>query len=93
MGDAGCRAFVKSGILRRLKWLDLRYGRITDEGAGILADCPDLKKLEHLDLGRNALTEAGIARLRSTGINLRADDQLTPEELADARYLFDGDGE
>jgi uncharacterized protein (TIGR02996 family) len=93
MGDAGCRALVKSGILRRLKWLDLRYGCITDEGARILADCPDLKNLEHLDLGRNALTEAGIGRLRSTGINLRVDDQLTPQELADARYLFDGDGE
>jgi uncharacterized protein (TIGR02996 family) len=41
MGDAGCEEIVRSGILRRLKTLDLRHGRITDEGARILAECPD----------------------------------------------------
>jgi uncharacterized protein (TIGR02996 family) len=91
MGDEGCRALVESGILRRLKWLDLRYGCVSDEGARILAACPDLTNLEHLDLGRNALTEEGIESLRATGIHLRADDQQTPEELAEGVFLLEGD--
>jgi uncharacterized protein (TIGR02996 family) len=93
MGDAGCRALVDSGILRRLKWLDLRYGCISDEGARILASCPDLKHLEYLDLGRNALTPEGIALLEGTGVPGRADDQLAAAELAERRYLFEGDNE
>jgi uncharacterized protein (TIGR02996 family) len=93
MGDAGCRALVESGILRRLKWLDLRYGCIGDGGARILAACADLMNLEHLDLGRNALTEEGIAVLAATGVRLRAEDQLTTEELREGHYLYEGDGE
>jgi uncharacterized protein (TIGR02996 family) len=91
MGDEGCRAIVESGILRRLKWLDLRYGCITDEGAHLLAGCADLNNLDYLDVGRNALTQDGINALEASGINLRADDQLTPEELAERVYLLEGD--
>ena len=93
MGDAGCRALVDSGILGRLKWLDLRYGCVSDEGARILASCPDLKRLEYLDLGRNTLTPEGIALLQETGVPGRLDDQLAADDLAERRYLFDGDSE
>ena len=66
-GDVGAREIVGSGILKRLKVLDLRHGNMTDEGASILAKCPDLRNLERLDLSRNALTEAGNGRpLRAT---------------------------
>jgi uncharacterized protein (TIGR02996 family) len=93
MGDAGCRAFVDSGILKQLRWLDLRHGCITDEGARLLAACPELKNLEHLDLSRNALTEDGIAALGATGVPLRADRQQTAAELAEEQYLREGDFE
>src|SRR5262249_16512386 len=36
LGDEGCREIVASGILRRLKVLDLRHGRVTDAGARLL---------------------------------------------------------
>jgi uncharacterized protein (TIGR02996 family) len=93
MGDEGCKELVRSGILGRLKWLDLRHGCISDEGAGTLAACPDLPRLEDLDLSRNALTKKGIAALRATGVNLRADNQLTAAELAEEAYLFEGESE
>jgi uncharacterized protein (TIGR02996 family) len=93
MGDDGCRALVESGILRRLKWLDLRHGCVTDAGAHLLAACPDLKHLEFLDVSRNALTADGIAPLRQVCRHLRADAMLTPLELAQEIYLFNGDFE
>jgi uncharacterized protein (TIGR02996 family) len=80
VGDEGCLAVVDSGILKRLKILDLNLGSITDEGARILADCPDLKHLDLLDLGRNALTEEGIAVLQATGVALRAHDQHVDDD-------------
>src|SRR5581483_8116071 len=41
--DRGCKEIVQSGILKRLKLLDLRHGCVSDEGARILAGCPDLR--------------------------------------------------
>ena len=38
-GDAGAKEMVESGILKRLKVLDLQGGCITDEGAELLAEC------------------------------------------------------
>src|SRR5262249_21417263 len=93
LGDEGCAAIVRSGILKRLKILDLRHGCITDEGAATLAGCPDLKHLEHLDVDRNGLTGRGIERLKAVGISVRADDQQTPEEVAEREYLFEGEAE
>jgi uncharacterized protein (TIGR02996 family) len=93
MGDEGCRAIVRSGILGRLKLLDLGHGGITDEGARILASSGDLKNLRRLDVQRNALTPAGIAALEATGIQVIANDQLTPQELQARQYLMDGDFE
>jgi uncharacterized protein (TIGR02996 family) len=88
-GDAGCREIIQSGILRRLKVLDIGHGNLTDEGAGQLAACRDLKKLEVLDVSRNALTEEGIAALQATGIQVRAENQHAPDEqdyLSDVDY-------
>jgi hypothetical protein len=61
VGDAGCREIVSSGILKRLKVLDLRNGFITDAGAQALAACPHLPHLQRLDLEGNFLTPAGVA--------------------------------
>ena len=89
VGDKGCRA-VSSGILKRLKVLDLARGCITDAGACTLAACPDLKNLERLDVSCNALTQEGIERLRGTGIQVRAGDQHAE---GDTHYLFEGEME
>src|SRR5262249_51147653 len=93
MGDEGCRVIVESGILQRLKALAPRHGCVTDEGARVLADCQDLKSLEHLDLSRNALTKEGVAALVATGVNVRAEGQLTGKQQAEEEYLFHGDFE
>jgi uncharacterized protein (TIGR02996 family) len=89
-GDDGPRRIIQSGALRRLKSLDLGCGNMTDEGAGLLAACPDLKNLEMLDVTRNALTEQGIAALRATGIRVVADNQHDADEQD---YLYEVDFE
>jgi uncharacterized protein (TIGR02996 family) len=90
MGDEGIVALVESGLLGRLRTLDLSYGCITDAGAGLLASCPELPGLERLALRNNWLTDAGVAVLRATGVPLDADPQL-PE--GDDEFLFAGEVE
>jgi hypothetical protein len=90
LGDEGCRTIVDSGILGRLKLLDLARGAITDEGARTLAGCPDLSHLEVLDVSHNALTPEGVNLLRARGIEVRAGDQ---HDVDDTYYLYEGDYE
>jgi uncharacterized protein (TIGR02996 family) len=89
-GDDGAKEIVESGILKRLKVLDLHGGCITDEGARRLADCPDLKHLDYLDLSRNAMTKAGEQAITATGVKCVVGFQHggAPEE-----YLYEGDME
>ncbi|HEY1191623.1 MAG TPA: TIGR02996 domain-containing protein [Gemmata sp.] len=97
-GDAGAAEIVASGILKRLKILDLRGGCITDAGAKTLADSPDLKNLAILNLRANALTKTGKALIKATGV--KADTglqhQMESDEFGEGalpEYLFDGDME
>jgi hypothetical protein len=87
-GDEGCYRIIQSGILRRLKVLDIGYGDMTDEGARLLAGCPDLKQLDALVVSRNALTEQGIAALKGTGIQVVAENQHADGEND---YLYEVD--
>jgi uncharacterized protein (TIGR02996 family) len=80
IGDQDCRDLVASGILDRLKFLDLARGSITDVGARVLAKHPALPRLEGLDLSFNALTSVGLAALRETGVPLVAKYQHAPGE-------------
>jgi uncharacterized protein (TIGR02996 family) len=91
-GDRGIEEIVKSGILKRLKFLDLRGGGVSDEGAKLLADCPDVTNLQVLDLSRNQLTKAGLNLLKKTGIAVRAGEQWQgdPDEGGEG-YMFEGD--
>jgi uncharacterized protein (TIGR02996 family) len=89
-GDDGVPRIVASGILKRLKVLDIGYGNMTDAGALALADCPDLKNLELLDVRRNALTDDGIAALQGVGIPVIADNQ---HEIEETDYLYEVDFE
>jgi hypothetical protein len=94
-GDDGAAEIVSSGILKRLRVLDLQGGCMSDKGAAALAACPDLKSLEFLNLQSNGLTGAGVAVLRATkvkaelgrqhGTTARGSDGEMPE------YLFEGD--
>jgi uncharacterized protein (TIGR02996 family) len=96
IGDAGVRLLIDSGILRQLKSLDLRHGCITDEGARLLAERSHLENLERLDLSRNAVTAAGLDCIRRNApghLTLRADNPLTPQELAERAFLNEGDFE
>src|SRR5262249_23702038 len=65
-GNAGADEIVKSGILKRLKVLDLQHGIITDEGAEVLAACPDVRHLDRLDLSNNRIGPAGAKVLKAT---------------------------
>jgi hypothetical protein len=93
MGYEGVREIVSSGILKRLKWLDLRHGCIRDEGAGLFAACADARNLERLDLSRNAVSSAGLKVLRRAGVSAVANNPLTEQELAEQQYLYEGDSE
>jgi uncharacterized protein (TIGR02996 family) len=90
LGDRGCSAIARSGILKRLKFLDLARGSITDKGAHTLARCPDLRNLQVLDVSYNALTEGGVQALRAAGITVRAEDQHDED---DTHYLYEGEME
>jgi hypothetical protein len=78
-GDSVCAAVADSGLLGRLRTLDLSYGQITDAGAATLAARPELAKLEHLNLTGNFLTPEGIERLRATGVALVWEPQSEPD--------------
>lgn len=67
-GDTACELLVRTGALKRLKWLDLQHGIMTDTGARLLAACPEVKNLEYLNVNDNALTAVGITALRHAGV-------------------------
>jgi uncharacterized protein (TIGR02996 family) len=91
-GDRLCEEIVRSGILKRLKVLDLSWGAITDAGAQTLAACPDLRNLDHLILENNALRSRGIKRLQAAGVQFVADPN-SQHRADDDSYLFEGDME
>jgi uncharacterized protein (TIGR02996 family) len=80
---------VYSGILGRLRVLELTAATLTDEDAEALAACPDLRNLELLNLWHNRLSEHGIQALRKVLKKaFKAENQQWPEEGDE--YLFDG---
>ena len=91
-GDEGIDLLVNSGLIHRLKSLDLRHGCVSDEGAFTLYKALDgtPHALEVLKLGDNALTGDGVAALRRLKLTLDAPDQHGP---GDDHYLTQGDFE
>ena len=88
-GDEGIKELIKSGLLARLKTLDMRLGSVTDEGAELLA-AEDLSHLEELNLSENFLSKAMVKKLKGLGKNIVIAGQNfgTPEE---SDYLYMGD--
>jgi uncharacterized protein (TIGR02996 family) len=97
-GDEGIEELVASGLLERLRVLDLGLGCVTDRGAALLAARPELKNLELLDLSCNAIGPEGIALLDATGVLVGTDEQHGehPSRLGEngrLEYLSYGDME
>jgi uncharacterized protein (TIGR02996 family) len=93
-GDDGVRELLDSGILKRLKVLDLRGGCVTDEGAALLAASADAKGLERLNLDVNALTAKGVKALKAAGIKASTKGQhneLPPYDDELPEYLMEAD--
>jgi uncharacterized protein (TIGR02996 family) len=88
-GDEGADRIVGSGILKRLKILDIGYGNVTDAGARVLAACPDLKNLDVLDVSHNTLTGAGITALQRTGVRVVAAEQHGGDDDDEYHYSVD----
>lgn len=93
LGDGGMRMLVESGILGRLKTLDLHGGTVTDAGARILAACPEIRRLEWLKLSQNYLTTEGISALRAAGVTLHADQQFGDADRAQSPHVHLNDGD
>jgi uncharacterized protein (TIGR02996 family) len=94
-GDEGIEEIVSSGLLKRLKVLDLRGGCVSDAGAEALAACPDTRNLSYLNMSSNGLTADGVRRLMTLGIKVDAEGQhgftSAGADGETAEYLFDGD--
>jgi hypothetical protein len=69
-GDAGVDELVASGMIRRLRGLDLCRCEITDDGAAALAACPDVRALEYLHLDNNYLSPLGVEALARVGVTV-----------------------
>jgi uncharacterized protein (TIGR02996 family) len=72
-GPGFSEAIVASGLLGRLQMLDLGFSATNDADAATLAACPDVRRLELLDLTNTQVTQAGIDRLKKAGVTVRAD--------------------
>jgi hypothetical protein len=59
----------------------------------LFAACAEARNLERLDLSRNGVTGAGLEALTKAGVAARAEEPLSPRDLAQREYLFEGDGE
>jgi uncharacterized protein (TIGR02996 family) len=97
-GDDGAKELVASGVLKRLKYLDLAGGCITDAGAEKLAGCADIKRLETLILDENAMSSVGVKAIQAVVPHASIDGQHTevpPFEGNDGyvEYLGMGDME
>lgn len=74
-GDVGVDELIASGMIARLKGLDLCRCEITDDGGQALANCPAVTNLEYLHLDNNYLSPVGIEALAAVGVQV-SDRQL-----------------
>lgn len=91
IGDEGVKHLIASGLLSKVKKVDLRYNEITAVGAGLLAKIPPLPKLRILILRHNMLSDAGsIALAESVSFPNLEEIQLGWTETRDAGALAFG---
>lgn len=75
-GDDLVRALIESRHLNKLHQLNLCRCDMTDDGAQALAEWPQLRKLDRLDVRYNRISAIGAAELRAACPHVRVDDTL-----------------
>ena len=76
LDDLSIDTLLSSGIVGRLKCLELTENQITDDGALALAAHSDGAKLEYLSHDKNLLTAIGIEALTAVGHRISADQNF-----------------
>jgi hypothetical protein len=80
-------------ILGQLEALDLSLGTMTDKGAEALIASEKIRNLKSLNLHRNYLTDATIARLKGLGPVVDAGGQETPDDWDGEPHYYVAVGE
>lgn len=73
--NASCDYLHEWGLLDKISYLDISYGRITDKGALTLGADRSLKKLKSVDMTGNQIAEEGLAAIRKNFPKVQIDDQ------------------
>jgi hypothetical protein len=69
-GDVVVDEIIRSGLLARLRHLELTRCGITDDGALALSVCRDIRRLTNLVLAGNLISPIGAAALAEAGITI-----------------------
>lgn len=73
--NASCDYLHEWGLLDKISYLDISYGRITDKGALTLGADRSLKKLKTVDMTGNQIAEEGLAAIQKNFPKVLIDDQ------------------
>jgi uncharacterized protein (TIGR02996 family) len=92
-GDEGVDFLLATGVVGRLRGLDLSGCGITDDGAHLLAADPAVPKLDYLTLDHNSISPIGIDALAAVGVAISQRQYLGPmagddTESADEEIAF-----
>jgi predicted DNA-binding WGR domain protein len=85
-------AVAKASVLKKIRVLDLSLGNLGDEGAKALLACPDVAKLEKLDIHHHFVSDEVVAQLKALGIEVDASEHVKPWDFdQDYRYIAVGE--
>jgi len=92
-GDRLVRTLIRSGLMRRLKTLDLQHGNIGDQGvrAFVQSDCA--RRLSTLDLRYNRISDGGLEQLESLNCDVIAHPQSARRDERGTNDLYEEDFE
>ena len=93
-GDIGrILAVAEAPILAQLEELDLSLGTMTDKGAEALIASEKVRGLKSLNLHRNYLTDATVARLQTLGPKVDVGAQEKPDDWDGEPHYYVAVGE
>lgn len=93
IADELAPAVANAPILGQLEELDLSLGTMTDAGAEALIASEKVRRLKSLNLHRNYLTDATIARLKGLGPNVDIGGQEQPDDWDGEPHYYVAVGE
>lgn len=73
--DLLAETITQSSIIKQLTVLNLSMGSLTDDGAKILLNCPEINQLHTLDVSMNQLSGAMIQKLHELNCQIIAEPQ------------------